>query len=312
MKKQIAVTIILVTLLFLTPLFYLRQQVSEKKVEETACQIDVQVIGTKKPIALEEYVKGVVAAEMPIGFHKEALKAQAIAARTYVLKTSDYGKKPIATDVSAQVFHSKKERQEKWGKKFTKNEQIVEEVVEQTAAQVIVFEDELITAMFFSTSNGQTENAENFSGQPIPYLQTVSSPGENEIAPLFEEQKSFTLAQWSDLLGEQWTADMFSTLKLVRNSSGRVQKVITSKGEFEGRELRTLLNLRSTDFNIAFDILREEVHVTTVGYGHGVGMSQYGAEVFAQEGWTAEQILAHYYTKTKIKKLTNNDPACLK
>jgi stage II sporulation protein D len=313
MDKLLAALFII--LLFFIPL--LLKQTPEKVKEPGEqkvglCTVDIKIAGVDKPISLEEYVVGVVAAEMPATFQEEALKAQAIAARTYALQTTDYGKEPIATDVSAQVYSSEEKRKDRWGKEFKRNEKKVRAAVEATAGDTIVYEDKMISAMFFSTSNGKTETAKNFSGNDIPYLQSVESPGEGDVEAKVERIAEIPLAKWNKTIGGKWDADSFRSLQLVRNPTGRVQKVVTSDFQASGREVRELLGLASTDFDIAFDVNNKIVHVTTTGYGHGVGMSQYGAEAYAQKGWTAEKILLHYYTGTQIKKFTLLDSQCLK
>lgn len=317
MRKLWAISLGLILLLFFIPLLLLRGTSAEPLKKEDkeaaeACPIEITVSGVDRPLALEEYVKGVLAGEMPISFHEEALKAQAIAARTFVLKTTVNGKNPIAKDVSAQVFRSESERKKRWGKEFKKNEEKISAAVEATKGDIIVFEDELISAMFFSTSNGKTETAENYGGNDVPYLQSVESPGETNVAPAYEQETKITLEKWNEAFGNVWTAETFKSLQLVRNSTGRVQKVNADGLEADGREIRELLGLRSTDFDIAFDVSNGIVLVKTLGYGHGVGMSQYGAETYAQQGWKAEKIVQHYYTGTTIKNLKNLDNECLK
>ena len=165
------------------------------------------IAGVDKPIPLEEYVVGVVAAEMPATFQEEALKAQAIAARTYALRTTDNGKKPIANDVSAQVYSSEAKRKERWGKEFKRNEKKVRAAVEATVGDTIVYQDKMISAMFFSTSNGKTETARNFSGNDIPYLQSVESPGEGDVSAKVKRTAKMTLAEWNKTIGSKWNAD---------------------------------------------------------------------------------------------------------
>lgn len=280
--------------------------------EENPCAIYITVEGEDKPIPLEEYVLGVVAGEMPIVFHDEALRAQAIAARTYALRSTDNGKKPIQATVSAQVYKNEKARKERWGKEFKKNEKRLTELIETTKGQTIVYEDEMITAMFFSTSNGKTETAQNFSGNPIPYLQSVESPGEANVAAEVERRVEMPVEEWNEALGSEWKADQFKSLKLVRNHTGRVQRAVSTNFEKSGREMREVLGIASTDFDIAYDVTNGIVIITTKGYGHGVGMSQYGAEAFAQKGWKAENILTYYYTGTTLKNFQQDDLACLK
>ena len=316
MKKlwipSLALSVIL--LLFFIPIL-LKQAPELTKVDEDyigkSCPIEITIIGLDMPLPLEEYVKGVIAAEMPISFHDEALKAQAIAARTYALKITENGKKPIAADVSAQVFYSKAQRKERWGKEFNRNERKITAAVKATSGDIIVYGDEMISAMFFSTSNGRTETARNYGGNDIPYLQSVESPGE-EIAPSFNRKKEMTLSEWNEALNIQWDESKFKSLQLVRNSTGRVQRAISDGFDITGRQMREALGLASTDFDIAYDVTNKIVHVETTGYGHGVGMSQYGAEVLAQKEWTAEQILLYYYTGTTIKKFSIPGIECLK
>ncbi len=306
---------LLIILLFFIPVLLKQTPDISKKVEgteEELCPIMITVIGMDKPIPLEEYVTGVVAAEMPISFQPEALKAQAIAARTYALRTTEYGAKAIAADVSAQVYADEAKRKERWRKEFKPNEKKVRAAVKATEGNTLVYEDDMISAMFFSTSNGKTETAQNFSGYDIPYLQSVDSPGEEDVAAQVERQSTMALTEWNERMGSKWDAERFKSLQLVRNATGRVQKAITSGVEISGREMRDLLGLASTDFDIGFDVTNQIVHMTTIGYGHGVGMSQYGAEAYAQKGWMAEDILLHYYSGTEIKKFTLLDSKCLK
>lgn len=316
MKKLWIALTLFTLLLFLFPLLVNKEsprlQTGDSEAEIELCPFLITVEGVDKPIPLEEYVKGVVAAEMPVSFHEEALKAQALAARTYALRTTKKGEQSIAKDVSAQVYYTEAERKKNWGKEFSKNEKKIDAAVQATAGEVILHDDELISAMFFSTSNGQTETAKNYSGSDIPYLQSVPSSGEENLTPAYKEETKISLEKWNEAFGTNWDADMFQSLQLIRNSSGRVQKILTDGFEKEGREVRKLLGLRSTDFNIAFDITNELVLVNTVGYGHGVGMSQYGAEALAQENSSAHDIIAHYYTGTTVKKILINDSACLK
>ena len=308
-------SLLLLIAMFFIPVIFLRGPSAEPQKEEEieqSCHIDISVVGVDEPLALEEYVKGVVAGEMPIGFHVEALKAQSIAARTYALQTTNYGKNPIAPDVSAQVYKTIEERKKQWGKAFKENEKKLTSAVEATVGDVLMYEDELISAMFFSTSNGQTEASENYGGNNIPYLQSVASEGEAEVAPTVEVETELPIVKWNEAFGVEWNADMFKSLQLIRNETGRVQRVTTTGFESNGREIREILGLRSTDFDIAFDVTNEIVIIKTVGYGHGVGMSQYGAEAYAVAGWTAEKIVQHYYTGTTINNLLNLENVCLK
>jgi len=266
-----------------------------KTYKKNTCEVFIQVEGQKKSIPLEEYLVGVVAGEMPVSFHKEALKAQAIAARTYVLKSTEGGKKPISPTVSRQVFIDEQQRKENWGDYFSGNEAKIREILEETKGLVLLYNDELITAMFHSMSNGQTESAVGFSGNEVPYLNSVDSSWEKEL-PNFSQQKTLTVQEWQRVFG---FTDI-NRIMLKRNDSGRVEKMVMNDKEWDGREVRGLLNLRSTDFDVSYNNDRRLITVTTRGYGHGVGMSQYGADAMAKEGKEASEILSHYYQSVEI------------
>jgi len=275
---------------------------ASKKSEEVqtgSCDISIRVSGQKEPIPLEEYVVGVVAAEMPANFHPEALKAQAIAARTYVLKTTNNGQLEIEPTVMKQVFYDEDTRKENWQTTFDENEQKIREAVKSTEGEVLKYNGELITAMFHSMSNGMTESAKNYNGTDLPYLQPVVSTDFH--AENFVSTKNFKLADWNRLLNVNMTLDDIKKIKIVRNDTGRVEKIVAGGKEWPGRDIRTKLELRSTDFDIK--VVNNEIQVMTEGYGHGVGMSQYGADAMAKQGSTAHEILNHYYTNITIEKM---------
>lgn len=284
-------------LLFVVPYLFR----GEAKVgEEASCELFITVEGLEEPLLLEEYVKGVVAAEMPIRFELEALKAQAIAARTYVVRSTNYGATPIEASTRRQVFKSFDEREKAWGESAAEGyEEKLVRAVSETAGKVLLYNGELITAMFHASSNGQTESAVNYSGREVAYLQSVQSPEK------LSEMKKFSVAELNEVLGVDWSVGEWVRVSdsLVRNSSGRVAEVEVAGFEWSGREFRDLLGLRSTGFKIAVDTQRGEVTFMVDGYGHGVGMSQEGANLLARDGQGAEQILKHYYTGVEIAPL---------
>lgn len=298
----------LIVALYLLPMAFSekRTEGSSQKVEEI-CEIFIEVEGQEEKIPLETYVTGVVAAEMPVSFHKEALKAQAIAARTYALKTTNYGKKAIAPTVARQVFYDEDQRKANWTSNFPGNEKKIVEAITETKGQVLLYNNELITAMFHSTSNGKTESAYGYSGNDLPYLQSVASMTD-QSSPKFAAIKEWTLAEWNALWPIKWKEADFQRVQLFLNDSGRVEKMKLRENTWTGREVRTLLNLPSTDFKISYNKNTGMVQVSTKGYGHGVGMSQYGAEAMASEGKLASEILHYYYQQIEIKTID----ACLK
>ena len=286
-------------MLFLLPIYFLkdakepRQQVQETTNTNT-CQLFIKVNGVE--IEIDDYLIGVLAGEMPASFHEEALKAQAIAARTYVLKKMNQGEKEILSTTAHQVYQDKKLRQEKWQAAFATNEENLAQAVRQTEDQVITYNGELITAMFHSSSNQTTESAKNYSGNNIPYLQAVSSPEENTA-----QQTNFTFTELNALLKKNYTAKQYKNVQIKRNDTNHVEQITIHNKKWSGREIRELLNLRSTNFT--WQATAKGVTITTYGYGHGVGMSQNGANTMAGQGSTAQQILAHYYPNTTLKKV---------
>lgn len=263
------------------------------------CNIFIRVNGQEDPIPLEEYILGVVAAEMPADFHPEALKAQAIAARTYVLKATNNGQTPIEPTVVQQVFYDEDTRKANWQSTFEANEQKIREAVESTKGEVLKYNGELITAMFHSMSNGRTESSKNYSGTEIPYLQSVVSADFH--AENYVMKKTLTLAEWNKLLKVNMNLDDIKKIQTKQNNTGRVDKVIIGDKQWTGREFRELLDLRSTDFTV--QVKGDQIEITTEGYGHGVGMSQYGADAMAKQGRTAHEILKHYYQNVTIEKM---------
>lgn len=326
MKKilLIPISLFIVIFMFVLPIvsmhFYPKNftnvtttQQTQKKHQETEppCEIFITVEGIKDPLPLEQYIVGVVAAELPSSFHLEALEAQAIASRTFVLKVTENGQKTVEPSVSHQVFHSEQQRKQKWGANFKNNEKKIQQAVATTAGKILTYNDELITAMFFSTSNGKTESAEEYSGQDIPYLQTVTVKGEKELSPNYIQNTDFSITQWNAAFNFQWSTEQLNAIKLTRNGSNRVQTMQMESYSWTGREIREKLKIPSTDFTINWKPVQNKISVTTVGYGHGVGMSQYGAEALARQGVQAKDILKHFYNKASITSIKNNENICL-
>ena len=274
---------------------------------ESATEITLLHNGTTVTLPLEEYLYGVVAGEMPASFEPEALKAQAVAARTYTInrKNSPHKDHPAA-DVCSDSTHCKAYlTADELAQKFSNNPTDFEKIrqaVDATKGQILVYDGEAISAVFHSTSSGMTENAEDVWGNPVPYLVSVPSEGE-EASPRYTETKIFTLQEFQNKINastkpvtftqdqKNWFSDW------VRNESGSVKSVSLCGTEFSGIELRSLLELRSANFTVE---ITDCITITTKGNGHGVGMSQYGANHLAKLGYTYEQILKKYYTGVEI------------
>ncbi len=262
-------------------------------------------------VSLEQYVRGVLAAEMPIEFELEALKAQAIAARTYIVKRmldEDFSNVPVAgawvTDtVQHQAYLTDEAILNKWNRESGAAEANIAKLtaaVEQTRGQIVTYENQPILAAFFSTSNGYTENSEEYWVEQLPYLRSVSSPWEEKLSPKFQTTTAFTAAEFMNKLNLPAGTKKL-TYKILETSAGqRIKKIRIGGTTFTGREVRDLLGLASTQFALQTD--GKQIIVTTTGNGHGVGMSQWGAQGMALAGFTAEEIIAHYYSGTHIQQ----------
>lgn len=246
-------------------------------------------------IPLDEYLIGVVGAEMPASFPIEALKAQAVVARTYALKKIKNNAK-LTDSVSTQCYKDNNQLKEMWKNSYNTYYQKIKSAVEATKNQAIYYQNDYIDAVYHSTSNGKTEDAMYAWGNSSPYLKSVdSSWDKNSTSYLKEIEKD--LSNVLNILGVDVSDTSFEILS--RDSSGRVEKVRFGNREFTGVEFRNLLGLRSADFDIKQ--IDNTLIITTRGYGHGVGLSQYGASGMAKEGYNYIEILKHYYTGVTIR-----------
>ncbi|MEG6575443.1 MAG: stage II sporulation protein D [Caldibacillus debilis] len=278
--------------------------------ESSPIRVSVYRTGEKKveEIPFEQYVAGVVASEMPADFEKEALKAQSVAARTYLVKNLLAGKKEgipegadIGDSVLDQVYKNDEELKKIWGKDYQWKINKIRQAVYETRGKIIVYGSQPITPAYFSTSNGYTENAEDYWSNEIPYLKSVKSPWDSE-SPKFAYETVIPIKEFEEKLGVTLASGEVGKI-LSLTPGRRVKKVQIAGKEFTGREIREKLNLRSTDFQWT----REGDHIVirTKGYGHGVGMSQYGANGMAKEGKTYEEIIKYYYRGVEI---ADDDP----
>ena len=249
-------------------------------------------------IELEEYVIGVVGAEMPASFNVEALKAQAIIARTYAINTLNKGK--ILTDNSStQNYKDNNELKKMWGNSYNTYYQKIQSAVSSTNGMYLTYNGSIIDAVYHSTSNGKTEDSVYVWGNEKPYLKSVDS-SYDIINKSFNYEVFLAYSEISNKLNMEINQN--SNIEILSyTTSGRVEKISINEKIYSGVELRTLLRLRSTDF----EIIKEDngVSIKTKGYGHGVGLSQYGANGMANNGYSYEKILKHYYTGVNITHL---------
>lgn len=269
--------------------------------EQVQMQLTVLFGEEEEIMDLETYLLGVVLGEMPASFELDALRAQSVAARTYTLKKclegARHGENTICTDHTCCQAYTDPTSYVTSGGSETSVER-VRQAVEDTAGQVLVYDGELIMATYFSCAGGITEDAVAVWGQEYPYLQSVPSPGEEDAA-YYTDSKTFTAEQLQKALGirlegrvDKWFG------KVVYTDGGGVETLTICGIPYRGTTLRTLLGLRSTAFTVT--VINGKITFQTKGYGHRVGMSQYGANAMAKRGKDYREILTHYYTGIEI------------
>ena len=259
-------------------------------------------------MSLEDYLIGVVAAEINPAYHEEAIKAQVVAAHTKLEYTKLHSTPENAhiTDSSAshQGYLNEEQQKEKWGENYNTYYEKIKKCVEEVMNVIIVYDNEPINAVFHAISNGLTENATDVWGGEYPYLVSVQSVGD-KLSPAYKSEVTVTSDDFKKKVTEngaklgdepsKWVE------KITNTDTGMVKEIIIGGKSFKGTEIRTLFDLKSSTFTIKYD--NENFIFTVCGYGHGVGMSQYGANYMAQQGLSYEQILSHYYTNAKCENI---------
>jgi len=265
-------------------------------------RIQVLTENGEQQLQLEEYLTGVLLRELPASFAMEAKKAQAIVARTYAMRVTAGSKHDgcVCTDSGCcQGYWDPEDYLESGGKLSAVEE--AREAAVQTVDTVLTYDGELIDATYFSSSGGRTEDAMAVWGADIPYLQSVESPGE-ESAAHHTDTVVFTPREFENALGRDLSGSAGSWFgETVLTQGGGVETMIIGGKSYQGTELRKLLGLRSTAFTVT--ATPDTITIVTKGFGHRVGMSQYGAQAMALDGSTCEEILEHYYQNCTIDDL---------
>lgn len=267
---------------------------------------------------LEDYIKGVVASEMPAEFHIEALKAQSVAARTYAVthikSLGGYGcskdkNADLCDTVHCQAFMNKGDRMAAWPKdKGDYYWSKIEEAVNSTKGQVLKYNGEVIKgAYYFAISSGKTEDAKEAFSSALPYLKSVESPGE-EVAPKYKSTSVYSYSTLASNINKYFGKNIVSSSNLKtsikiksKTEAGGVKELQIGSKILKGSQFRTMLGLNSTHFTINFN--KNDIKIVCTGYGHGVGMSQWGANIYAKSGKSYNEILTHYYQGVKIEQI---------
>ena len=263
-------------------------------------------------LSLDDYIVGVVCAEMPAEFEIEALKSQAVAARTYAIrklysKKNDHKKGDLCTDYRhCQAYATNKMCKDKWGNKYNKYIKKIKEAVQTTSGEYVVYNGEAAMTVFHSCSNGVTEKASDVWSSEVPYLVNVSSEGDY-LYKDYESIVSFSNIDFVKILEKHLKHKVNSELPPIGNvtysTGGNVLTIELFGQNFKGTDIRNIYSLKSTSFEL--DYVDEKFTFTVYGNGHGVGMSQYGANNMAKNKLSYKDIISHYYPGTEILKMNN-------
>ena len=293
----------------------LRAPETEAVAVDAETNVTVLTGGKVETLPLDVYLQGVVAAEMPALFPEEALKAQAVAARTYTMKRAS--ETPAASHKGAMVCddpnHCKAYQplaaiSANWGASSADYEEKIKSAVGETDGEILLYEGEPISAVFHSSCAKKTEAAADVWGRDVPYLQSVESVGDTD-APNHEKTVRVPIEEFrTKVLATYATADFSKSPVFgepVRSAAGGVKTISVGGVNITGQQLRMMFGLRSANFTVSEEA--DAVVFQTVGFGHGVGMSQYGARGLALQGMEYREILAHYYTGTQLGKIEKKE-----
>lgn len=302
MKKLIIVTLLVIIIPFLVvKIFVPTDEIKFKNMTNNIIRVKDEQ-GNITEIPFEEYVKGVVAGEMPATFEEEALKAQAVASRSYAMyqmegsKDKDYD---VLDTTTNQVYLTDEELKNNWKEEYPEKINKIKKAIAETKGEYLTYDGKVINAMFFSTSTGQTENSEDVFVTALPYLRSVASTWD-EKSPVYTDTATISLQDFYNKLSLPYNETL--TVEITsQTATGRIKTLKINGTEFNGRDFASKLSLRSNCFTISQN--EQNITITTKGFGHGVGMSQYGANGMAKEGYDYKKILKHYYSNTKIEKI---------
>lgn len=274
--------------------------------------LNVMIGGKLQQMDMQSYLLGVVRAEMPASFEEEALKAQAVAARTYVLHkiagggSANHPQADACDDINCcQAYKSEEAAAADWGEQAAEYEAKIRQAVEETDGECVLYEGAPVLAVFHSSSTGTTQDAAAVWSASLPYLVAVETPEGEDTVPGFSSTARFPAAELKERLQaalpdaslDGRASNWFTNIQ--QQPNGTVTSLSVGGVEVSGNQLRTILELRSACFTITFE--DDAVVFSVTGYGHGVGMSQYGANVLAAGGMGYKEILEWYYTGTQVE-----------
>lgn len=316
MRQYIFLTFLLCLIMVLSPFICsgIKPEASKKseltqtneKIDDTVRVLD-SISSKVVEVSAKNYVLGALAAEMPASYSEEALKAQAVACYTYyryIKENADNSNSLIDYDITDssgthQGYLSDEQMKEKWADKYDSYHSKLESVVLSVLGECIMYEGEPIFACYHAISSGQTSSSKAVFGTNMPYLKSVTAPGD-KLSPDYDSEKAFTQSELIEKLNLKDGSD-----NIIKNIStddnGYVTKITLKDKSYTGLELASLLELKSPNFSAEY---KNEKYIFSVkGYGHGVGMSQYSADYMARQGSTYQEIITHFYPGTYIDKI---------
>ena len=303
MKKMIIMTCIVLIIPLLITKIIKKEKTQEKKYKlEKNIEVRLKRESKNKieKIPIEKYLIGVLAGEMPVSYDIEALKAQAVAARTYTINKIEQNKEKdydLVDTTNDQVYKDEAELKEVWKEKYEQNVKKIKQALKQTKGEYMIYEGKPIHAFFFSTSSGATENCKDVFGENLPYLVSVSSIWD-ENSPSYNGELTLTKTEFCEKL--QVNCDNLN-INIERNATNSIKQISINDKIIKGTDLRFKLGLKST--NLEIEQKENDIIIKSKGYGHGVGMSQYGAKELANNGYKYDEILKYYYRGIEIKKI---------
>lgn len=305
MKKIFIATLLIILIPYILITVFIKEpeEVKFKYMSNMTIRIKRNSTGNIDVVPIEEYIVGVVSGEVPISFEMDALKAQAVAARSYVLKQLEYNKNKdydVVDTVMNQVYLDSDQLKNRWGNDYESNLNKAKAAVLETKGEYLDCNGSVVEALFFSTSTGYTENSGEIFPTQQPYLKSVASLWDADVSPVFNDYFHFSLADFYRLLGVEYRNNVYVEV-ISTTSTGRIKQIKINNKFFSGDQVQYLLGLRSTFFTITQN--GNSVDINTKGFGHGVGMSQYGAEGMALNGYKYDEILKYYYQGVEIKKI---------
>lgn len=306
MKKIFYLTLILIGIPTLSVLLIKpkEKEIIEKKYmfeKNTKVRVKRVEKNTIETIPLEQYLIGVLSGEMPVSYELEALKAQAVAARTYTLKKMETNKNnqfDIVDNTNDQMYLDNNYLKSVWKENYDNYINKIKQAVNETSGEYLTYDGQIIKAFFFSTSSGKTENCKDVFGENLPYLVSVSSTWD-ESSPSYLDKKTFSKKDFYEKLNLPYEDEL--DIEITRNDTNSINTITINDNEMKGTDFRYELDLKST--NIDINETDNQIEITSKGFGHGVGLSQFGAQQLALKGYKYDEILKYYYQGTEFKKI---------